>query len=379
MTNGAADCCGRSSWCFSFLPRELGKKKHLPVVLALLVNIIAFFLSTTSPPFVDRMGAKAAVAKNLEEDSCERRPPLILGLGRGTTGTRTMHSAVCRLGLPSVHFALSCLPKNTTREESAGYLQHRKVHHIFWKLIGCLRSTVSGTCPEPDQWTERLMNETDKMIVATDVDAIHDTPYPFMASYLVSRAAELRGSQHSVILLTLRDPAAWAPRRTTKHAADRIPICRDVLSEFSLFQTKDSPTGKWVDYFDVFECIKRYNNKKDQQQRQLSSPTSSSLTSSSGSLRDMFMTSDKLIDAEDGLEALIFAMDNYQNLYGSLATYRIDMFDQEEEIDEKDIVKEIQPLLRKTGHVVSAHQKLYDIRIGFKEDKERYPMIFPVE
>jgi hypothetical protein len=57
-----------------------------------------------------------------------------------------------------------------------------------------------------------------------DVDAIHDTPYPEFADYIIHDAAErIRGAK-PIVLLSERQPEEWASKRMNDH--DDGLICR---------------------------------------------------------------------------------------------------------------------------------------------------------
>lgn len=164
--------------------------------------------------------------------------PLIIGAGQGTTGTRSMHSAMCSLGIPSVHYNQACFrskrSSNSTLFENLepGIIAHYNARDSWRKLVKCVSEarTRSSVCNSTvDILTSMTHHVT--QVVKSGVAAVHDVPYVLMIPYIMQVAKEER-SVDPILLLTERDPQEWAKRRVEKHRTTPQLVCKDPQGAF---------------------------------------------------------------------------------------------------------------------------------------------------
>jgi len=208
----------------------------------------------------------------------EALPPLIIGAGPGTTGTHTIFLALCALGVPGVHWGLSCTGKfeqgrDQCRQPPAppdavisdAFRAHFTLIDEVTKLITCLESEhkrqrrkggspvsekyiIPSDCPaDMVAWGDEIRDLVDRVSVWSyqedgvylqNVQSVNDTPYPFLLPYLIESATRNRGGIAPVILLSERDPEQWALSRV-KHYD---PFCLDpidVANRFNLLECID--------------------------------------------------------------------------------------------------------------------------------------------
>ena len=177
----------------------------------------------------DTVAPKAVrlVAKKMNDLNAElpkrtgHEKPMLLALGHGTTGTRTLFEAICKLGIPSAHHQQVCSP--TGAPTRGGFRLHTQLSELFFGLrrnstfCAFLNSTI----------IDRIKKTIDAMIATGDIDALLDSPYPYFSSYLIHAAERIRGVP-PIIILTLRDPLDWAKKRTLKHPLESF--CRQSLN-----------------------------------------------------------------------------------------------------------------------------------------------------
>lgn len=112
--------------------------------------------------------------------------PFVLAAGRGTTGTHTVYYATCKMGLPSVHFRLYCIPG----QNATGFVAHSELLTHFQRLRYCLEQQ-NRTCPEAVSWVKEAKQHIDRLI-QSDIDAVHDTPYTHFMSYSKSNHSKVQ-------------------------------------------------------------------------------------------------------------------------------------------------------------------------------------------
>ena len=125
---------------------------------------------------------------------------------------------------------------------------------------------------------------------------------------VIPRAQHLRGEK-PIILLSERDPTYWSSRRLDEHSV--VPICRDILDNHTaqILSAENSKHHGGYNYFDIFECVDRFNNQ-------------------SLKFQDMLTTNFDLKD--DGKLGLVAnAMVQYQGSMREIATYRVNLFEQD--------------------------------------------------
>lgn len=167
-----------------------------------------------------------------------RDMPLFVGAGQGTTGTKSIHQAMCELGIPSVHFYQVCfqpLNKNINVDESVhrGIDSHLLALHQWKRLKLCVSEarSVGQVCNSTLSIIESMRNHVVD-VITSGVGAIHDLPYTFMLPYVLTTAQE--SSRETILLFTERNSIEWAKRRIKTHKQTPQLICRDTKSAFDL-------------------------------------------------------------------------------------------------------------------------------------------------
>jgi hypothetical protein len=164
--------------------------------------------------------------------------PLIIGAGQGTTGTRSMHAAMCSLGIPSVHFNQACFrskrSSNSTLFENVepGIIAHYDARASWRELTKCVSEarSRSSVCNSTIDIITTMTHHVTK-VVKSGVAAVHDVPYVLMIPYIMQVAKEERGVE-PILLLTERNPQEWAKRRVQKHRATAQLVCKDPKGAF---------------------------------------------------------------------------------------------------------------------------------------------------
>lgn len=203
------------------------------------------------------------------------RKGLLVGAGRGTTGTHSVHDAACLMDLPSVHWDEHCnVPKGSlnpharvmgmyTKLEACLILGSKRIKSLLWKfqlkesdflggkmiakyfflkeiLAEAPEAFWSGwqiSCTDTGAWASKFLASIFQ-VVRSPVDSVHDSPYTFVLPDLISYSSAFRGLQPFVVLST-RDPIHWVKKRVESHGDD--PVCKD----------------RKVDPFDIMGCIRK--------------------------------------------------------------------------------------------------------------------------
>lgn len=178
-------------------------------------------------------------------DSKESLPfPLYIGAGQGTTGTRSVHAAVCALGIPSVHYNRVCFrgkgisTSNSTIFPSdsveRGITAHLQAIASWKRLSECVSEARSNVkiCHEAMDIITNMTNQV-AQVVSSGVGAVHDVPYTLMIPYLVNLSKRERGID-PILLLAERNPNEWAIRRVESHGDTPQLICNDTNGAFDL-------------------------------------------------------------------------------------------------------------------------------------------------
>lgn len=158
---------------------------------------------------------------------------LFIAAGQGTTGTRSMHDAMCTLGIPSVHYKQSCYQRGETGANmndtvKMGVEAHYEVISAWQDLIHCAKSR--GDC----SFSEGLrldMEVRDRIrsVVRSGIGALHDSPYPKYLP-LILNASENSGS--AILITSEREPKVWAAKRSIGHSHDII--CKNPVAAFDI-------------------------------------------------------------------------------------------------------------------------------------------------
>lgn len=250
--------------------------------------------------------------------------PLIIGAGQGTTGTRSIHSIMCSLGIPSVHFSQVCLygSENTTTFHNAGQgiEAHKQVMRVWTELRNCTSQArnQSSVCESRMELIATLRSHVAD-VVGSGVGAIHDIPYTIMVPYIIKLAKETRGTE-PIILLTERDPKKWAIRRVEKHELTPQLVCDDTKRAFDLDYCLESDP-------DAINLFKAYPDCKSEEER------------------------------EEYIKLLAMAMAQYQYGIRKLSpAYRVNMFESGEKMDTEDMTRSIWNSLRDRITLVAVNE-----------------------
>ena len=167
---------------------------------------------------------------------------LIIGVGFGTTGTHAPHNASCLLGLKSFHFGNQCgyacgfrKKKESTKQgryrfsnPPARLLAQSRLVNAYGTLKRCLFETdarlrnESDPCPTVQETMDGFKAHIDR-VLSTDIESLHDSPWPSFAPYVLKAAKRIRGAVPTVIV-TERDPAEWAINRFHEHLVMQCSI-----------------------------------------------------------------------------------------------------------------------------------------------------------
>lgn len=156
----------------------------------------------------------------------------IIGAGRGTTGTHLMFETTCHLGFASHHYNFGCIPQNDTISGSnqipPAYRQARAVHMRLLKRLAFVQQCVGRQkrkCGSALQWMQSTVKAIRDLVAEGHVVALHDNPYPFLMPALLPMAQ--RYYPQTVVLLSERDPATYAARRSGISNGRSDLFCRD--------------------------------------------------------------------------------------------------------------------------------------------------------
>jgi hypothetical protein len=180
----------------------------------------------------------ASIQLTQSQDKLQIQTPLIFGAGFGTTATHAMFKATCRLRLRSLHYEKQCgfwkyRRLNSTDPElpPPGVLAHERLLRAHRALKHCIASGVSGSsCPTVREAMDGMRRHIDLVLSnAKDIDALHDTPYPEFAEYVMEAAQRFQGVK-PILLLSERDPKIWAQKRVSH---DDDLVCRLQSDKYS--------------------------------------------------------------------------------------------------------------------------------------------------
>jgi hypothetical protein len=168
--------------------------------------------------------------------------PLILGVGPGTTATRSFALAVSLMGKEVLHYAV----RQTGRGETqGGWKETLEEFHV--------EDMVRGM-EFRDDW-DRLADELDYLRLYERVDAVFDWPVPCYAVEI------LRAYPSALILMMHRDPAVWYAKRRAFCKGQHKPKMCDVpfllrpmgITLFNM--TEEQAVGSFEATEDVLQCI----------------------------------------------------------------------------------------------------------------------------
>ena len=141
---------------------------------------------------------------------------IILGAGKGTTGTHVMFQATCLLGIPSHHWEVGCINDNNSwiSSYSDSVQKHLQLKDLVYDASTCVHSQSTKKCGDAIEWKEKVMGLVKDIILDGRFLALHDTPYPTLMPLLYDAAKRY---YHNVIIInTERDPEQYVKRRISK-------------------------------------------------------------------------------------------------------------------------------------------------------------------
>mmetsp|Transcript_55108 Transcript_55108/g.165060 ORF Transcript_55108/g.165060 Transcript_55108/m.165060 type:complete len:892 (-) Transcript_55108:44-2719(-) len=160
--------------------------------------------------------------------------PLFIAAGQGTTGTRTMHDAMCNLGVPSVHYIKACYRRSKADDSVDGVVKmgveaHYEAVSAWHEVMRCARADDCSFMEGVE--LEQELRSRIVSVINSGIGAIHDTPYPKYLS-LILNAAQSRNSGPAILITSERNPKEWAVKRATGHIHDIV--CKNPLAVFDL-------------------------------------------------------------------------------------------------------------------------------------------------
>ena len=192
-------------------------------------------------------------------------PPLIFMAGAGTTGTRTVFGILCSMGYSGVHWNQMCNApvrvkdvkdtgmrakdiaewrhKTYTHDFTEGVIAHSRLKQLFtrigynqrekgyWKQSGhVVDDSQDELCTDDDDdngvficCCASILDELKQnveTVLRSGIQVLSDSPYPEMASYIMSEARKM--GREVVIVMTTRDPSEWIVSRTTHKASTLV-------------------------------------------------------------------------------------------------------------------------------------------------------------
>ena len=303
-------------------------------------------------------------------------PPLIFMAGAGTTGTRTVFAVLCSMGYSGVHWNQMCNApvrekdvkdtgmrprdrtaewrhKTYTHDFTEGVMAHSTLTRLFTRI--CYNQREKG------YWTQSgHMLDDDKDVLCTDDDddngvficccasildelkqnvetvlrsgiqVLSDSPYPEMASYIMSEARKM--GREVVIVMTTRDPSEWIVSRTT-HKASTL-VYRDKSIKYGELVAAleggdmSAPPGSDISMNDVLRANRQIFQDAGHKQWYKNLPDAEILR----------------IYQESGY---VDSFDEYQRHMNTKATVILNLFDTEKRSSKKDILELLESALPK--------------------------------
>ncbi len=268
--------------------------------------------------------------------------PLILGAGRGTTGTHTMTEAMCHLGYPSIHYNVGCIPSDeiveASNEDENGGTESSVIseyYMTFFDISEKLRASFTHlgncilgqeVCSHPAQPTrDNLVRSIDVLVNYTttmDIDTIpslHDTPYPYVMPTVIKSVKKYYNEIMPVIVLTERDPEEYITRRFQSRHSGRDIMCKET--------TAINPKTLENGVFDFVGCIDSYLSGLSTEEAE------------NATIGQIFTTMGRLYNdiGDEGIAYAVEQVREYQDAVRSIADFSIDFFVEEERVTPEDL------------------------------------------
>ncbi|GAX24924.1 hypothetical protein FisN_2Lh201 [Fistulifera solaris] len=212
---------------------------------------------------------------------------LLLNAGQGTTGTRTIMEATCRLGIPSFHYLVSCGPYQPFWTKSDEHITqynlvfnekralHEKImeHWLFYRecayprrpswwqqlffgnpIINCTMERLEEVWDENKVTLIELLKQPGNF-------ALHDSPYPYFLDYMI-HLAQVGDTTNNLqprsitLMLSEREDTIWSSRRIGEHP--EVPVCREQFHEIITGSSSSVEEDfYYAGAFDLIACIEQ--------------------------------------------------------------------------------------------------------------------------
>lgn len=258
---------------------------------------------------------------------------LVLGAGRGTTGTHLMFQATCLLGIPSHHWQVGCIRRDNSAASTLPTIHnipsrytdavrlHLELKDLVYNLSTCI-DQQNRLCGNAFEWNLSALKLTQEIILDGQFSALHDTPYPNLLGQFYKLAKQY--NRNVIIISSLRDPETYVKQRLTKPYAWNDLICKERIS-------KINHTTLIGGRFDLVTCI----------ESALAAQASSK--EKSMDLVEIFTTIRLLANAkEDGRREIATEVKDYQDAVKNVASFTIDLFERGERTLKEDMAKMMQ-------------------------------------
>lgn len=289
----------------------------------------------------------SSMAMAIEEEEARvqttlSRIPLIIGAGRGTTGTHLMIAATCHLGYPSMHWNSGCIPPDSNNDSIPKVYQTAVEKHIS------LATTVHNTaicilrdkdCAESPavMFKAQILDQINDLVQYTSdfmntTLALHDNPYPSLMPSMINAVKLHYNGTSPVILLSERNATEYTQRRIENHGLRDI-MCKDSMNTSTSSSRAPSINQETLEggAFDIIGCIDRAVSGLSVGDAQLVT------------LLDVFTTMGKVY-AERGnstttIELIARNVKVYQDAVGEMAASSYDMFAKKERTKKESLAE----------------------------------------
>ena len=254
--------------------------------------------------------------------------PVILGAGRGTTGTHLFTSATCKLGYPSIHFNTGCLPTEsiTVIDTTTDTIEISDPMKAIYQRHSSLMSDFSTRTVKHSiakSLRDNILKHIDELIIETKnsniVIALHDNPIPSLLPHFISAVQKHHELKPPIILLSKREAIEYTERRVQSHGKNER-LCKNPLP----FNRTTLRGG----VFDLVSCIEHALDGL--------TPEETDIVRTEDLVYNMIKMKE-----EKGVDAIASEVRMYQEGVDNLSLFSYDMFAQVEKTELNDLVESI--------------------------------------
>jgi len=279
-------------------------------------------------------------------DDNDNKSMILLGAGKGTTGTHVMFQATCLLGIPSHHWEVGCINDNNSWISSYFFKsyysdsvrKHLQLKNLVYDAATCVHSQSTKKCGGAIEWKEKVMGLLQDIILDGRFIALHDTPYSMLMPQLYD--ASKRYYHNVIIINTERDPKQYVTRRISKPYGAVDMFCKDISRQIN---SSTLVGGR----FDVVSCIDRAIASQRQRQQVDDATTKIDLV-------DVFTSIRNLIDETEHGWNDVVTVKHYQDVVRSISNFSIDLFQRSESYTTKE---ELALMLKGSIPLIQQQQK----------------------